>query len=266
MAWGRKVIGTREKGRSRFPGFLVLLLALACWELAARWKAVDEHYFPSIFHIGACLFDPSVLSDLARQMSISSKRILLGFGGGVAAGYILGFVCGYGREKVLPWVGLTIEYLRPVPSLAVIPVAILFLGLGDSLNVCVITWACSWPVYVNVMEAVSSADPVLLNTARTLGLNRRAVILRVLVPFSLPSLFAGMKISLGIAVSVAAITEMVASGTGLGSFILEASQSFRVPEMYAGIAGLALLGWFFNRLLCCVEGWTIGWHHSVSGT
>lgn len=105
-----------------------------------------------------------------------------------------------------------------MPSVALIPIGILFLGMGDALNVAIIGWACSWPVFISTMDGVRSTDHILINTARTFGLNRMGIIRKVIIPSALPFVFTGLRVGLGIAVAVVVITEMVASGSGLGFF------------------------------------------------
>jgi len=130
--------------------------------------------------------------------------------------------------------------------------------------VAIIAWACSWPVFVNTMDGVRSVDHILLNTARVLGLNHWAIIREITLPASLPQVLTGLRVGLGIAVAVGIITEMVVSATGIGSFILGSSLSFRVPEMYAGVVAIGLLGYLLNRVFLIIERRALKWNRGRS--
>ncbi len=243
---------------SNAAGFAVIAVILLTWEVSARHGWVDANYLPPVSVVGSGLFRLVESLEIVRHTLITLKRILLGYLLGASCGYVLGFVCGY-VPRVYSVLELTIEYLRPMPSVALIPIGVLLLGLGDALNIAIVGWACSWPVFISTMDGVRSTDRVLTNTARTFGYGRFATIRKVIVPASLPCVFTGLRVGLGIAVAVVVITEMVASGAGLGSFILSTSLSFRVPEMYAAIIVVGVFGYTLNRAFLLIENRVLGW-------
>jgi NitT/TauT family transport system permease protein len=240
-------------------GFLLLAFLVGLWEIASRLHFVDSNYLPPVSTIASKLYELVSSFEIIRHLLISLKRVVLGYLLGSSVGYVLGFLCGY-MHRAYSLLELTVEYLRPMPSVALIPIGILFLGMGDELNVAIIGWACSWPVFINTMDGVRSTDCILLNTARTFGLNKARTILKVVVPYSLPFVFTGLRVGLGIAVAVVVITEMVASGNGLGFFIISTSISYRVPEMYAGIVVVGLFGFLLNWIFLRVDGYILNWH------
>ena len=243
---------------SRACGFALIVLLMTCWELFCRLGWLDIRFLPPPSVIGRALFALLISLELAQHSLVTLKHVLSGYIVGASAGYALGFMCGY-ASRIYRLLEPTIEYLRPMPSVALIPIGILFLGLGNGLNTFIVGWACSWPVFINTMDGVRSTDRVLLNTGRTLGVKGWHLVWKIVVPSSLPWAFTGLRVSLGIAITVAVITEMIASGTGLGAFILDTSLSYRVPEMYAGIIAIGLFGYFANQIFMRVERKVLGW-------
>jgi len=249
--WGRKA-----------SGFVVVAGVALGWEMACRLGWINSNFLPPITQVIESLLGLLLSLELINHGLITLQRILAGYLLGAAVGYLLGFLCGY-LPRVYETLELTLEYLRPMPSVALIPIGILFLGIGDALNMVIVAWACSWPVFVNTMEGVKNTDHVLINTGLTFGYKRWGVIREIVMPASLPFVFSGLRVSLGIAVAVAVITEMVASGTGLGSFILQASLSYLIAELYAGIVFIGLLGYSLNRLFLLVERKALGWQQGL---
>ena len=138
------------------------------------------------------------------------------------------------------------EFIRPIPAAAYIPVAILFLGIGNEMKIFVVFLACLFPILLNTYGGVRGIDPVLVDTGRTFGVSRLKALWQIVFPAALPSILTGMRISLGIALIVAVVSEMIAGNSGIGYFILDMQRIFRVPDMFAGIFTLGLLGFLIN--------------------
>ena len=136
-----------------------------------------------------------------------------------------------------------VELLRPLPKPALLPPLILFLGLGDLMKSVVVGLAVLFPVLINTIQGVRGVDPVLINTARTFGYGRFAVLLKVILPAALPLIFAGLRVSLALGLILVVIAEMLAGTGGLGYLILDMQRTFRIQNMYAWLAMLAVLGY-----------------------
>jgi ABC-type nitrate/sulfonate/bicarbonate transport system permease component len=141
-----------------------------------------------------------------------------------------------------------------------VPIAILFLGLGNEMKIFTIAFSCFFPVLLNTYAGVRSVDPIQINTARTFGKSAAVTLRKVILPAALPQIFTGMRISLAIALIMVVISEMVASVDGIGYFILSAQRSFRVPDMYAGVITLGLLGYALNAVFMRIERRVLRWH------
>ena len=170
---------------------------------------------------------------LPAQLGPSLRRIVIGLGLAIAIGMPLGLLMGVNRLAYRLLEPIT-ELIRPIPSAAYIPVAILFLGLGDQMKIFVIILACVFPILLNTYGGVKGIDPVLIDTGRTLGTPRLSILRKIVFPAALPSVLTGIRISLGIALIVSVRSEMIAGNNGLGYFIFDKQRTFHVSEVFAG--------------------------------
>lgn len=175
----------------------------------------------------------------------------------------LGAVLGSSRRSHLAAIA-TVELLRPIPSVALIPPAILLLGRGLDMKVALIAYAAAWPILVNTITGVRSVDPVARDTARAYGLGRLDILWRVSVPSAAPFAFTGLRISAAIALIVAVSAELIAGGgLGLGTWMLGVSQAGVPRELvYAGIVVSGLLGLAINGVLLGLDRRLFGWHRA----
>jgi len=246
--------------KSRAIGVGLVLALLILWELSARLKWVDSTLWPPFSSVLAEFWDQFVHQDLLVNVWKSLQRMFIGYLSAAAIGVGIGLLMGYYRFLYRLLEPLT-EALRPIPSPAYIPIAILFLGIGDQMKIAMITLGCVFPILLNTYSGVRSIDPVQINTGRTFGLHRTQILWQIVVPASMPYIFTGLRISLAVALILAIISEMVAANDGVGYFILSMEQASQVAPMYAGIITLALLGYGLNRIFLSVEHWSLYWHY-----
>ena len=249
--------------RLRLGGFAVLGLLLVLWEVASRAALVNQVYVPPVSRIGGELWRLLLNGELARHLGASAVRFGLGYGLAAAVGLGIGLVMGYFRAGYLLLEPL-IELLRPLPPPAIIPIAILFLGIENPMKIFVIAFACFFPIVVNTIQGIAGVDRVLLDTARTFGLTTREIIWKIVLPSASPNIVAGMRIALAIALILTVISELVASNDGIGFMILDMERAFRIPEMYAGIFTLMVVGYLLNRLFVVFESRTLAWYFGQS--
>jgi ABC-type nitrate/sulfonate/bicarbonate transport system permease component len=244
--------------KKRWPGFLLFALLLLLWEVASARQWVDAVSIPRVSTIAVSWFDTLRDGQMIDAMLPSLWRIFVGFGLAVLVAVPLGLVMGTVSLFYRLLEPIT-EFIRPIPSAAYIPVAILFLGIGNEMKIFVVFLACLFPVLLNTYGGVRGVDPVLVDTGRTFGLSRLRALWQIILPAALPSILTGMRISLGIALIVAVVSEMIAGNSGIGYFILDMQRVFRVPEMFAGIFTLGLLGFFVNFAFLKVEQHFLRW-------
>lgn len=249
--------------RLRLGGFAVLVLLLVLWEGASRAALVNQIYVPPVTKIASELWRLLMNGELVHHLGASAVRFAFGYGLAVVLGLGIGLLMGYFRAGYLLLEPL-IELLRPLPPPAIIPIAILFLGIENQMKVFVITFACFFPIVVNTIQGIAGVDRVLLDTARTFGLTTREIIWKIVLPSASPNIVAGMRIALAIALILTVISEMVASNDGIGFMILDMERAFRIPEMYAGIFTLMVVGYLLNRLFVVFESRTLAWYFGQS--
>lgn len=243
---------------SALSGYLLLAAVLLAWEAATRLGVVRADVLPPATTVLGELWRLGASGELWRQAGPTFGRVLTGFALGGGLGALLGFCCG-----VFPGFGracrVTVEFLRPMPSVALIPIGILFLGLGFGLCVAIAAFACAWPAYVAALAGAAAAGPELRDTARVYGLTPGETIRQVRAPAAVPQVLAGLRVALGVAVAVTVTTEMAASPNGLGSFILESSLARRPEGMYAGIVAVGLLGAALNAGFMAIRNRALRW-------
>jgi NitT/TauT family transport system permease protein len=161
-----------------------------------------------------------------------------------------------------------IEFLRPIPSVALIPLVILLLGRGLDMRVVLVTYACTWPILVNSIAGARAVDPLARDTARAFGLGPGAVLWRVTLPSAAPFAYTGIRISAAIALIVAVSAELIAGGgAGIGTWMLGVSQAGVSRDLlYAGIVVTGMLGVLLDAILLAGERRLFGWHQRVRGS
>lgn len=249
---------TRILRGSRASGVLLVLTLLLFWELSVRSGLVVSENWPAFSSISVALVSGVLSGELVALSASTLWRVGAGFALGCTAGVLVGLAMAQ-----LPLVKLTleptIELLRPLPVVAIIPPLVFLLGVDDAFKITIISFAAFFPILVNTMSGVVAIDPIYLQVARTLQLPRRMLLFRVVLPSSLPYVLAGMRISLTIALIVTIVAEMMEGGDGLGYYILAMQYALRAADMYAAIIVLALLGYVLNRIFLEIEARAIHW-------
>jgi NitT/TauT family transport system permease protein len=143
---------------------------------------------------------------------------------------------------------MIVEFLRPVPSVAMIPIAILFLGLGMQMRLSIVTYAAFWPLLISTLYGVRGIDPLALDVARNFGITGAEALRRVTLPSALTSIMTGLRVSSSIALVVTVTTELIAGNSGIGFYISQMEQANRLPPMYAAIVLTGILGFCLNQL------------------
>jgi len=244
---------------TRASGALLLLFLIVLWEILPRSGIVYARYFPPFSTVMAALFEGIRSTEILKQASISIYRAFYGYCLAILIGVTLGTLTG-----TIRWVSdlleITIELLRPMPSVALVPIAILLFGTSNSYNISIITFGCTWPILVNTYEGAKSVDTQWIDTARIYGATRSELLRKVVVPAALPYIVSGLRISLATSIIIVTVTEMLASFKGLGFFIMDTYNGYRIPQMYSGIITIGLVGYALNRLFMIAEERFMAWH------
>ena len=250
-------------GKTRWLGVLFIVALLALWEIASTLEWVQPLSLPRMSHVLAALWGLILSGELVRELLSSLWRMFAGYFIGIALGVLVGLLMGSFRPLYNLLEPIT-EVLRPIPSPAYVPIAILFLGIDDEMKIFMIAFSAFFPVLLNTYSGVRSVDPVQLQTASTFGVKRSKLLWQIVLPSAAPFIFTGMRVSLAVALIVMVISEMVAASNGIGYFILAAQRGFKIREMFAGVVTLALVGYGLNRLFVAIENRVLAWHHGVT--
>ena len=237
----------------------VLAALVALWWAASHAGWVSRVFLPTPEATGASLAE-GLRGDLLGYTLATVGRMLEGWLLASVFGVVLGAAIGV-SPSVRAWVQPTLEFIRPLPASALLPLAISIFGLNPGMVLFVVAFGAMWPVLLATVHGFAAVEPRLSEVARCLQMSRAAFIWKVGLPNALPDILAGMRLSMTISLIVAVVGEMIASQSGLGQAILLAARSFRASELFAGIALLGLIGFASNALLALAEKKLLRWQH-----
>ncbi|MFB6615842.1 ABC transporter permease [Streptomyces sp. NPDC056367] len=229
-----------------------VLALLAVWESAPRLGLVDATFLPPFSVVAQAWWDLVGNGQLAEHTSASLTRSFGGFGIAVVVAVPLGLLIGWYRP-VAALLGPLLELFRNTAALALLPVFVLLLGIGETSKISIVVYACVWPILLNTISAVGNADPTLVRLARSMDLSTPRLFQKVILPASVPVIFTGIRLAGAVSILVLVAAEMIGAKAGLG-YLINASQfNFAIPQMYAGIITISAIGVAFNQLLVTVE-------------
>jgi len=233
-------------------------------ELVTRAELVNPTYLPPASSVAlaaaSILAEPEFLADVRGTMTAWA----IGLAIATAVAVPLGLLLGSSWRSYLA-ATTAIEFLRPIPSVALIPLAILLAGRGLEMRVALIAYASAWPILFNTIYGIRDVDPLAKETARVFGFGRVAILVRVSLRWALPFIYTGVRISAAIALILAISTELIAGGgPGIGTWMLRHSET-GVPRelLYAAIVVAGLLGLAVNGAMAVGERRLFAWHQRI---
>jgi len=241
------------------------LFAVAGWELVRATGAIDPRSLPGIGEIAR-----STISGLASPDGLMPPVLatLRTWFMGLAISSILGTAIGVALALSPAVETVTrpiIEFLRPIPSVALIPVALLVLGIGLPMHLFMIVFAAIWPVIFSAKTGVEDVDPRQLETGRVFGLSRSAIIWRIVLPAAMPNIATGIRTAAAIALVLTITVEMLVGRPGIGSFLENVRLNGLVIEMWSAILLTGIVGYLVNALFMMLEKRLVPWsaeHHA----
>lgn len=217
-------------------------------------------YMPSFLSIFSTL--STLLFDLEyiEHILITLTRCFSGFFLAVIVAIPFGIILGKNRN-IYMYFEVLIEAFRPMPSSALIPIAILFLGIDNEMKIFIIFFGSLWSILINTIDGVKNIEPMYLITAKNFNISKSKTFLKVILPAALPQIFSGLKISIAIALILTITVEMIIGGNGLGSYILDMERSFHFKEMYASIVLIGIIGYSINKIFIYFERKVLFWKY-----
>lgn len=231
-------------------------MALLLWELASATHIVNEAALPT----PVATFTAIIKN--AGKLSSATLGTLEAWALGIAAAAIAGILIGtlVGRSHVADAATETlVRMMRPLPSLALIPIAILVAGLGLKMTAGLVSFAAFWPIFINARAGVRQVDNRYLESAGALGLNRWELIRLVILPAAAPMIASGIQVAISLALVVTVSVELVGGTGGLGEFVLVAQQGNATATMFSGVIVGGLIGWALNAIYLKIIDQVLPW-------
>lgn len=231
---GRRAMARRVGG---------VLVTIALWQLVSVTGLVSGQALAGVGDTAAAV--GSHAGALASAAGATLKAWAVGLAIAGVAGIALGSLVGRSRlAEALTEV--LVRMMRPLPSLALIPVAILIAGLGLTMTAGLVAFTSFWPIFINTRYGVRQVDNLVIDTGRTLGLGGRRLLQKIILPAAAPLIASGIQVSISLALVVTVSVELVGGSGGLGTFVLQAQQGNAVATMDAGIIVGGVIGWALN--------------------
>ena len=261
MTYQREVVNrlaSIEKKAPKWVAVLTVFFLFFIWELVCRSGIVSELFLPAPTSILLTGWDMVMSGELIVNGKASLIRIVIGFLTGSIAGIILGLLLGF--SKLADAMGNPVVYaLYPIPKLALLPLIILWLGIGELSKISIIALGVFFPVVINTYSGVKNLDPLLIKVAVSFKTTKYKMIHKVILPGAMPIIFAGLKLAAGTALLLLVAAEMIAAKEGIGAMILHYGDLMLTTKLMVGILTLSLLGFIFNHFLQWLERRVIPW-------
>jgi NitT/TauT family transport system permease protein len=245
---------------SRSTGLLVFLIL---WEIAPRLGWVKQIYLTPPTVVAQALWRLARSGALWKHASISLQRVLISLLLSTIVGVVLGLLIGYFR-RVERHLDLLFQAFRQMSAFALFPVFILIFGLGELSKTIIIFWASLWPILLNTSTGVRNVDSVLVRSTQSMGASKSYIFLHVILPAAAPEIFTGIRLGGSYCVMAVVAAEMIGALSGLGWLVIYSQDTFNIPDMYAGIVALAILGVGLNYVLSSIENHFTRWRKTVS--
>ena len=226
-------------------GAVLPILVLTLWEVLSHAGVLSEDGFsrPTRFVVAGAkaLADGTLLTQTGQTFAAAAQALVIAALAGIALGAILGLFRPLERAAQL-----TIDALRPIPSVALIPLSLLLFGFSRNMSAAVAAFACFWPILIVTISAVRGVDPRLFEVGRLLGFSFAKVIWKFAIPAALPSILVGIRVAAGIAIVVTVTTEIVTNPRGLGFAMTMSAQSLQADLVWATLLWVGVIGWLVN--------------------
>ena len=242
----------------RFGGWIALAVTVALWQLAGSAGWVNPLFLPAPSAIATAIWKLAMSGALWQHVSWSIMRIGSGWIIGTAAGVVVGFAVGL--STLARSVGITfISALFPIPKIALLPLLILWLGIGEEPKVATIALGVFFSTAISVYSGVDAVPRNLIRMAQSFNVPFHAIVRRVIWPGALPSILAGFRITASVALLLVVSAEMIGAQFGIGAFVLQAGNLMQTDQLLAGVVILSVFGLAVGKLISLLEARLLHW-------
>lgn len=250
---------------SNLTQWLVPALIVSLWQAGSSAGLISATVLPAPSDVIAAGYRLTLSGELPTNIAVSFKRAIAGFLVGGSLAFALGLANGLSKlsEKL---VDSTLQMVRNIPNLALIPLVILWFGIDESAKLFLTSLGVFFPIYINTFHGVRTVDPQLVEMARSYGMTRWGLFRRVILPSALPSIFVGVRYALGIMWLTLIVAETIAANSGIGYMAMHAREFMLVDVVVLAIVIYALLGKLADSSVRLLERQTLGWHPAFQKT
>jgi ABC-type nitrate/sulfonate/bicarbonate transport system permease component len=242
----------------RYSGWIALVLVIGLWQLAGSAGWINPLFLPAPSGIARAIYQLAISGALWHHLSYSIMRIGTGWILGTIAGVIVGFRIGL--SSLARGIGITfISALFPIPKIALLPLLILWLGIGEEPKIATIALGVFFSTAISVYSGVDSVPRNLIRMAQSFNVPFHAIVRRVIWPGALPSILAGFRITASVALLLVVSAEMIGAEYGIGAFVLQAGNLMQTDQLLAGVVILSLFGLAVGRLINLLETRLLHW-------
>ena len=241
-----------------FKRSIAIILFLLLWESLPRLGVVSSAFLPPLSTVLDTAWQLYQSGQLGTHFLASIRRSIVGFVLALAIAIPLGLIIGW-YKLIAETLNPLLELFRNTTALALMPLFILFLGIGETSKISLLVYACTWPILLNTITGVQTVDPLLIKSARTMGLKPYQLFRKVILPASVPTIFVGIRLAGAISILALVAVEMFGAKAGLGYLIIYSQFSFEIPQMFVGILVITLVGLSFNYILIGFEKYFTKW-------
>ena len=245
--------------RTRFMPWLVPLLLLAVWQLSAQSGWLSTRVLPAPLDVLKATSRLALSGELLTHVKISAGRALAGFAIGGGTGLVLGLLTGSVRwvETLLD---TTLQMIRNIPPLALIPLVILWFGIDETAKLFLVSIGVFFPIYINTFHGIRSVDKGLIEMGRSYGLRGWSLYKEIILPGALPSILVGVRFSLGLMWVLLIVAETISAQAGIGYMTMNAREFLQTDIVLVGILLYAFLGKLADVLAKTLERYWLRWH------
>ncbi|MCA0319172.1 MAG: ABC transporter permease [Proteobacteria bacterium] len=242
----------------RIASFAFAASLVVAWQLVANAQLISPIFLPGPDRAWAALVNGFTDRGLGGKLVGTLRHMTFGWLAASIAAIALGSLIGSSRRARI-YVAPSLEFLRPLPVSAIIPVAIALYGLSEGMAIFVIAFGTLWPMLLATIQGYAGVEPRLLEVARALNLSRLETVTKISLPSAMPDILAGMRVSLTVALILSVVCEIVAGLDGLGQWILISARMFRSPDLFAGVILLGAVGYLAAAIIAEVERRLLAW-------
>lgn len=257
--------------RRFFEQWILLILSVIVWQLVTQ--SAGSPYFPTPLTILGKLADQWLSRGLhggflserwTTDLLPSLGRLAVGWALAIVFAIVLGLFLGLSRT-LEQYVDPTLQFLRAIPTPAIIPLFLILLGTGTEMRIVLVTFGAIWPIMLNTVEGVRTVSKLNIDAATAFRIPWRAQVWRIILPAAAPKILAGLRVSLSIALILVILSEMTASEDGIGKRLILAQQSFAMTDLWVTMVVIALIGVCLNGALRAIEHHMLAWHRGSRG-